>query len=256
MDVRSVARAAKGPVGVLGGGFMISREVKGLCRETGLGPREMYFRGRCGVLGETAADVVTAVCVFFPASHVAESWDGGRKLPVERAVEGYAEACHNWGRRKFGEFAGAGRLADLVTAVNRHASPLGAPLFAGWRALPLPGDDPARLAQALHVLRELRGGLHGCAVLSHGLTPLEAILANPDSSGTPVPGAADVRLVAGFMNWREPYPEPGEEVRERRRRAEEATDEMTAPAFEALDDRERDELAELLAEAQRAAAGR
>ncbi len=49
MDPRDAVVETKAAIGALGGGFMISREVKALCERHGLGPREMYFRGRCGV---------------------------------------------------------------------------------------------------------------------------------------------------------------------------------------------------------------
>jgi hypothetical protein len=50
-------------------------------------------------------------------------------------------------------------------------------LFAGWRALPVPGTDrpKARAQHYLNSLRELRGGLHGGAILAMGLTPAEAV---------------------------------------------------------------------------------
>ena len=51
----------------------------------------------------------------------------------------------------------------------------GAPLFAGWRAQPVPTDRAAAAAHQLNVLRELRGAYHAGAVLAAGLTPREAI---------------------------------------------------------------------------------
>ncbi|MFC7588688.1 hypothetical protein ACFQYP_37020 [Nonomuraea antimicrobica] len=176
-DPRTTAAQVKGPIGRVGGGFMISREAKAVCEEYGLGPREFYFRGRCGVLGECEADVVTSVAVFFPPAHVEESWNGGRKLAVDRAVELYAEVCQAWGRRKLGGHQGCARIAELLSPVVEQASCVGAPLFAGWRAVPLPADPPARAVQLMHVVRELRGGLHANAVIAAGLHPLEATLA-------------------------------------------------------------------------------
>ncbi|WP_240506438.1 SCO6745 family protein [Thermoactinospora rubra] len=243
-DPRTTAAAVKGPIGVLGGGFMISREAKALCEKYGLGPRELYFRGRCGVLGEVHPDVVTSVAVFFPAGHVTESWEGGRKLPVEEAVAAYAGACQDWGRRKLGGFDGCARIAELLEKVVREASVLGAPLFAGWRAVPLPDDPPARAAQLMHLVRELRGGLHAAAVLAAGLHPLEATLA-AEHSGTPF-GQATGEMIARFFQWPEPYPVPSPEVVERRRQVEERTDDLMAPFFAVLTDAEREELAELV----------
>ncbi|MFE3449193.1 hypothetical protein ACFXJ8_09680 [Nonomuraea sp. NPDC059194] len=244
VDSRSTAAAVKGTIGRLGGGFMISREAKQLCERTGLGPRELYFRGRCGVLGEVDADVVTSAAVFFPPGHVRESWEGGRKLAVEEAVELYTAACHAWGRRKLGAVEGCVRIADLLEKVAGGASVLGAPLFAGWRAVPLPDDRVARATQLMHVVRELRGGVHAIAILSKGLDALTAALAT-DHEGTPI-GLSSGRDMARFFTWPEPYPAISEETAARRREAEDLTDELMAPAFAVLTDAERDELVTLM----------
>ncbi|GGS47166.1 hypothetical protein GCM10010156_02360 [Planobispora rosea] len=249
-DPQATAAAVKGTIGRLGGGFMISREVKALCERTGLAPRAMYFRGRCGVLGEVDADVVLAATVFFPAEHVRENWEAGRSLPAGEAVELYTGACHDWGRRRLGGFAGAARLAELLEPVVHNADVLGAPIFAGWRRLPLPGDAPARVTQLMHLVRELRGGLHAVAVLAEGVTPLEAtLLAAHD--GTPL-GLSAGEAVARFFEWPEPYPVPGPETAERRARSEELTDRLMAPAFSVLDEKEAAELVELVRLADRA----
>ncbi|WP_250573777.1 SCO6745 family protein [Nonomuraea sediminis] len=243
-DPRTTAIQVKAPIGQYGGGFMVSREAKALCEEYGLGPRELYFRGRCGVLGECDADVVHSVAVFFPFEHVKESWDGGRKLPVEKAVELYARACQEWGRRKLGGFDGCVRIAELLEPVVARASSVGAPLFAGWRAVPLADDAPARAAQLMHVVRELRGGLHANAVIAAGLDPLEATLAT-DHDATPF-GHASGEMIAKFFRWPEPYAKPSPEAVQRRAEAETVTDELMAPIFAVLSDGESDELIELL----------
>ncbi|WP_246609671.1 SCO6745 family protein [Nonomuraea rhizosphaerae] len=243
-DPRTTAARVKAPIGQYGGGFMVSREAKAVCEEHGLGAREFYFRGRCGVLGECEPDVVTSVAVFFPAAHVEESWLGGRKMPVEQAVELYARACHEWGRRKIGHFDGCARIAELLEPVVRDAPVAGAPLFAGWRAVPLPDDPPARATQLMHVLRELRGALHANAVIAAGLTPLEATLA-AGHDATPF-GQVTGEAIAKFFLWPEPYPQPSPAVVSRRAEVEEATDDLLAPVFSVLNDAESDELIELL----------
>ncbi|MFI6477289.1 hypothetical protein ACIBH1_05110 [Nonomuraea sp. NPDC050663] len=243
-DPRTTAASVKGPIGVLGGGFMISREAKAICEQYELGPRELYFRGRCGVIGETHADVIMSIAHYFPADHVVPNWEGGRKIPVEQAVALYAGICQDWGRRRLGGLDGCARIAALLERVVEAASPLAAPLFAGWRAVPLADDAPARAAQLLHVVRELRGGLHTAAVIASGLTPLEATL-SADHSGTPF-GNSTGEMMAKFFEWPEPYPTITPEVLERRREVEERTDDLMAPSFEVLTETERDELIELL----------
>ncbi|MEV4177639.1 hypothetical protein [Nonomuraea sp. NPDC049709] len=243
-DPRTTAAQVKAPIGQFGGGFMISREAKAVCEEHGLGAREFYFRGRCGVLGECDADVVTSVVVFFPPAHVEESWNGGRKLAVDRAVELYAEVCQAWGRRKLGGYDGCARIAELLQPVVDRASSVGAPLFAGWRAVPLAPDPPARAVQLMHVVRELRGGLHANAVLAAGLRPLEATLAT-EHDATPF-GQTTGELIAKFFTWPEPYDKPGPDVVARRAAVEETTDDLMADVFSVLTDSESDELIELL----------
>ncbi|MFG1943576.1 hypothetical protein [Nonomuraea sp. NPDC048826] len=243
-DPRTTAVQVKGPIGQYGGGFMISREAKAACEEYAMGPREFYFRGRCGVLGECEADVVAAVAVFFPVEHVRESWEGGRKMPVEQAVELYAGACQEWGRRKLGGYDGCARIAELLEKVAEAASPIGAPLFAGWRTVPLAGDPPARAAQLLHVLRELRGGLHANTVLAAGMDPLDATL-TAAHDGTPL-GDRSGQMVAQFLQWPEPYPTPGPELIARRAAVENATDDLMAQVFSVLNSDESDELIGLL----------
>ncbi|MGW0806820.1 SCO6745 family protein [Nonomuraea sp. NPDC002799] len=243
-DPRTTAAQVKAPIGQFGGGFMISREAKAVCEEYSLGAREFYFRGRCGVLGECDADVVDSVAVFFPPEHVEASWNGGRKIAVERAVELYAEVCRAWGRRKLGGYEGCARIAELLEPVVARAPSAGAPLFAGWRAVPLPDDAPARAVQLMHVVRELRGGLHANAVIAAGLSPLEATLATGHDA-TPF-GQTTGEMIAKFFTWPEPYTTPGPEVVARRAVVEEVTDDLMATVFSALDDGESDELIELL----------
>ncbi|WP_223167959.1 SCO6745 family protein [Nonomuraea sp. SYSU D8015] len=243
-DPRTTAVQVKAPIGQFGGGWMISREAKAVCDEHGLGARELYFRGRCGVLGECDADVVASIAVFFPYQHVEESWNGGRKIPVEQAVELYAEACRTWGRRKLGGHDGCARIAELLERVVERAPSTGAPLFAGWRTVPLADDPPARATQLMHCVRELRGGLHANAVIAAGLHPLEATLA-ADHDATPF-GHATGEMIAKFFTWPEPYDTPSPEVVARRAAAEERTDDLMAPMFSVLDDAESDELIRLL----------
>ncbi|MCW2899329.1 MAG: uncharacterized protein JWO67_1594 [Streptosporangiaceae bacterium] len=250
-DTRAIAAAVQDPIGGIGGAFMISREAKEYGRETGLDGWSPYLRGRCGVLGEVDADVVAAAVGFFPPSVVREGWEAGRGLPAEKAAHRYATVCQEFGRRKLagGEEAGMGRLAELLEAIVVRADVIGTPLAAGWRAMPLPSDAPARVVQLAHVLRELRGGLHLVAVLSSGLTPLQSVLT---SRSALVPSGEDN---ARFFGWPEPYTKPSADVRRRRTIAEQLTDGLMAPAFAGLRDDEASELIALLGKMSRLAFG-
>ena len=57
---------------------------------------------------------------------------------------------------------------------------------------------------------------------------------------------------AAFFGWSEPLPAATDELRSRRARAEELTDELVSPAYAVLDDSAADELVALLGDAQSA----
>jgi hypothetical protein len=129
-----------------------------------------------------------------------------------------------------------GRLARLLGAVSGAASPAGAPLFAGWAAMEEPSSPKALTLHRLQLLRELRGALHGCAVLAEGLTPLEAL-----SVRTP--------FMAALFGWGEPLPD-AETHKAAWERAEAGTDRAMARHLAVLSEAELDELAELSLAAQ------
>ncbi len=233
MDLEAYAGRVATPIVSGGGAFMLHPDTTARGEAIGLDLGGFYGLGRGGVLGDVDADVVIAAFAFFEPGLVRAIWDGARQkmTPAEGATK-YAEACVAWGRDHLADVDGLDELATLLDTVSRAASPIGAPLFAGWRAMPLPDDAPGRAMQLLHVLRELRGGLHICAVLAAGLSPTEALMiANPDS----VP----------LFGWSAPYPDP-EPHRAAHAEAEATTNRLVAPAFAVLDDAERDRLAAIL----------
>lgn len=235
-DVFYAARVRPG-VGSLGGAFFLSAQAKQAGRDLGLKGWPTYFVGRCGVLGPVDAEVVASICGFFPAAFVRKSWEQGLEIDLTLAVEVYLRACHDWGREHLADFAEVDRLADLAEQAVDGASSVGAPLFAGWRSLPRPEDGPARVAQAMTTLRELRGGLHLAAVLGSGLSPREAIVAGPG-------GPAN----AAFFGWAEVDIDEDrfELVNAARAEAERRTDRMVAGSWLALELGERAEFATLL----------
>ncbi|MEU4316847.1 hypothetical protein [Nocardia sp. NPDC024068] len=228
----------------LGGGFQFSREARAYAAETGvdnfIGP---YTRGRGGALGEVDAEVVTAAFGFFPPHSVRAAWESV-PMPATTAALRYAAACQEFGRRKLGGLADVDRLAALLEKVVTAADPSAVPLFAGWRALPLPEDAAGRAQQLIYVLRELRGGLHLLAVRAAGITPLQAVLI----AGSPLnDGPGQARL----YGWPEPFEEITDEVRAAWQRAEAVTDDLIAPAFAALDDADSADLVRLLGAAHK-----
>ncbi len=78
----------------------------------------------------------------------------------------------------------------------------------------------------------MRGALHGAAVLTVGLRPVEALVVRaPD--------------LAGAFGWTEPFPEP-EPLHERWALAEARTDRMLGKHIALLDEHERPELVAVL----------
>jgi hypothetical protein len=98
--------------------------------------------------------------------------------------------------------------------------------------MPEPAEPEAQFLQRCNALRELRGALHGAAVLTVGLRPVEAI-------------AARVRNVSDVYGWPEPYPDPTP-LLERWKLAEARTDRMVGRSYAALDEPERAELVDRL----------
>jgi hypothetical protein len=111
----------------------------------------------------------------------------------------------------------------------------------GWRRLPLPSEPRALAVHHLNGLRELRGALHGGATLATGLTPLEAVLVKQP-------------YMAPMFGWAEPHPDVSA-LSDRWQEAEDGTNRAIATAFATLDEAEREELAALVEQLQKAAAG-
>ncbi|MEU1426291.1 hypothetical protein ABZ412_04335 [Nocardia sp. NPDC005746] len=236
----SVASAVKDQIQQIGGGFMFSREARSFAESTGVpGFLPGYTRGRGGVLGDVDADVVTAAFGFFRPEAIRQAWESTAAMSAEAGAAGYLKACQDFGRRKLADFDDSGRLAELLLPVVAAANPVGVPLFAGWRALPLAEDAPGLVLQLIHILRELRGGLHLIGVLGSGLTPLQAVLI----AGSPLkPGPDQARN----FGWPEPFDEITAELKGRWMQAEQITEDLIAPAFAVLDDKQGDELVALL----------
>lgn len=195
-----------------------------------------YFAGRGGVLGDVDADVICAAMGYWHPGMVRKMWDRGVAVAgAEEASRRYARACVLWAEAHLDGLENADRLAELAEKVVTGVDVGGLPLFAGWRAVPLPDDGPARALHLAHVMREWRGAMHLAATTAAGLRPLEAILTNegPDQ--------------ARFFGWRDELPDCSH-LADRQVRAQEMTDLQAATGYEeTLTPEERAEFAELVA---------
>ncbi|HEY8480914.1 MAG TPA: hypothetical protein VIL71_13895 [Spirillospora sp.] len=243
LSAMDTVRAADKIIHDIGSTWMLDKETWEHGKRNGYAnPFAHYFAGRCGVLGDVDADVVYAVLGWFAPNLVRPMWEEGIAVAGAReATRRYALALADWGREHVPEDP---RLCELGERVVEAAEGSGLPLFSGWRAEPLPDDGPARLTHVLHLLRELRGGLHLVATTAMGLSPLEAVLAaNPPER-------------ARFLGWQGDLPDCGH-LKKRREEAEELTDRLCAAAYErALSPAERAEFAERVGRTGEAVLGR
>ena len=230
------AAAVKDPIGAWGFTWMSDSGVRERGKaELGLRGRPLYHLGRGGAMGDVTVEVVIAAEAFWPPEVVRKAWTDGRAVAEPLvAARFYAEQCSAVFRERYGDRPGLPRLVELLEPVVDSASALGAPLFAGWRALPRPDDAAGRAGLLLNVIREHRGSVHAAAVAAVGLGPLQAIMAGSY-------GEANAR----FFEWPEPYPD-GAQFRPRWDAAEDLTSAAAGLPYDALSARERGELVELI----------
>jgi Helix-turn-helix family len=231
-----VAAAAKSIVLELGNAFSNDPRTMRRAREIGVTGWSFYVAGRGGALGDVRADTVTAAMGFIAPSAVRDGWDAARRVapPMEIASQSLAECCR-WGQEHLAEVPGVERFIELAERIVVGAEAAAMPLFAAWRAMPIPDDSPgARAAVLLHMLREHRGGAHLIAIRASSLSPIEAIIAGPDGEAG-----------ATAFGWQPPYPVFEPLVR-KRVWAEALTDRIAGEAYRFLDAADRGEFLRLL----------
>jgi predicted NAD-dependent protein-ADP-ribosyltransferase YbiA (DUF1768 family) len=178
------------------------------------------------VLGDVEAPVVASAFGYFEPGLVRRIWDSGRQIVAPReAARAHLSCAHRFGRERYGGVGDLSPFCAAAEAVVAAADPAGLALFAGIAAEPLPEDPPARAAQLLSVLRELRGSTHLLAVVATGLSPRVAhYLGRPDFFSS--------------FGWKEDdVPVVDEAARARYTEARVLTDRLLLPAYGALDDR-------------------
>ena len=245
MDAVTVARSMRGSIGMLAMPWLMADTTNQKAAEAGM-PAGVgaYAIGRMGVLGDCPPDNVVAAAYFWNPDTMRQAVADGRAgmSPAEGAAI-YARICQEWGEEHLAGFDGVLRLGELCQKVVKHASPLGAPTFVGWRDMPLPEPGAGRTFQLCQTMRELRFGRHAVAVQASGMTPLEAILSGPAGEWN-----------AEFFGWPKPYPDVAD-LGDEREAIEAHTDRLHAPDFETLTDDERADLRELAKGARAHASG-
>ena len=203
--------------------FMVEGATYERGAELGFQGADFYTGGRGGVLGDVHGDVVAAAFVFFEPGHVREGWDrAGAVTDRATAAAEFAACGYQWARHHLtGEDLDV--VAELGTKVVQAANPALAPIFAAWRALPVPTDRAAAAFHQLNALRELRNAMHGAAILTAGLSSVEAV-------------AVRAPEMAALFGWQE-LPQAGE-LEPRWAKAEVATDIAMAHVLSVLSDDE------------------
>ena len=185
MNPEQAATATAAAISSIGSKFMLDGNTYAKGAALGFNGIDFYAAGRGGVLGDVDADVVAAGFVFFNPVTVRAAWDGSRPvMPRAKSARAWAECGHAWGEANLPDDLDAIRLAELAGRVISAASPGGAPVFAGWRALDVPSSPKAAALHQANGLRELRMARHGCAVIAQGIDPADAVRhKNPHMTG-------------------------------------------------------------------------
>lgn len=239
MTTAETARSIAGPVNDLGGRFMLDGATYLRGAELGFAGLDFYVCGRAGVLGEVDADTVVAELGFFEPDRVRADWVAGAAVMPPRAAAQEFMACgHAWGRDHLPADLPARRLAELVGRIvdgtgTAGTSTAGLGLFRAWSRVPWPDDDPATALHALHLLRELRGGIHVRAAQEAGLDPHTAVIVRAGEG------------MAALFGWTAPHPDP-EPARAAWDAVEQVTSERAATTLEVLDKAEQAELVDLV----------
>lgn len=196
-----------------------------------------YVAGRGGVLGDDARpETVAAALGLISPDAVRAGWEAARKAgPATVAASRLAE-CARWGDERLAATRQTETLVSLAERVIVAADPVGMPLFAASRALPVPdGGLGARLAVLVHLLFEFRAGALLLAVRACGLTPVEAIIAGPEGEEEAI-----------TFGWHPPFP-PRTSLMLRYNYAEAIADRVVGQAYATLSGPERREFVRLLA---------
>ena len=236
MTPEQAAANAKTGLSTIVGAFAQSPQTLRRARLLGLSGWAYHVSARAGALGEVRPETVAAAIGFIAPEAVIDGWEATAKTsaPLEVATWHLHELC-KWGIEQLGGFPRLHRLLELSGRVVAAVDHTGLPLFAAWRAMPVPDQAPgAQVAVMLHLLHEHRLGVHLVAIRASGLTPLQAIIAGPEG---------ETGAVA--FGWQPPYPPAGPIVR-RLMWAESVSDALAGQAYAALETAERVELVGLL----------
>ena len=232
----------------------------------GVHPAAGYFASRAAVFGAVGAGPVIAAFYNFNPDLVRRAlpsaWEKATPAAVLAARMDAADAAL---RRGLGDAVDAPEVAEAADLARRAADSAaswaeGRPLYAAHADLPWPVEPHLRLFHAQTLLREFRGDGHVAALLTAGISGLDALILHVAS------GEADVRFLRPTRGWsRDQWAAAIDRLRERglvtggdgdgpalteagrelRAGVEATTDRLAEPAYEVLGEDGRVRLAEL-----------
>jgi len=153
-----------------------------------------YFAFRAAPLGPVPAGPVVAAFAGFQPAMVAKALPDAWSRTTPQACLEARERVSAAALRDTGADPGAcDRAAAILGPVAAAADPTGRPLFAANAAVAPSGDALGRLWQLATTLREHRGDGHIAAMVSEGITGLEAHLLQAAAGRFPQPVIRQVR---------------------------------------------------------------
>lgn len=187
----TIARRTWRTVEPIHGMIYFSPEAAAEYEALGLTGRLGYFASRAAPMGTVPAEVVIATFYNFrPAlvrASIPEAWLlATRDQILDARVRGADAAL----RRSLPDAIGSPEIAEAATLARRAAMIAcehldGRPLFAGHASLPWPDETHLVLWHAQTLLREFRGDGHIAALVTAGLSGLEAAITHVATGEVP-----------------------------------------------------------------------
>lgn len=173
---------------------------------TGLRPGRMtYFASRSAPMGAVTAGTVAATFYNFNpalvAKYVPRAWT---LASPEKVLEARWEAADIVLRRLLGDAVSAAEVAEaaeLAREATEACAPEGRPLYAGHAGLAWPSEPHLVLWHAVTLLREYRGDGHIAALVSNGVSGLDALITHTATGKGFLPAAAKASRGWSDQEW-------------------------------------------------------
>ena len=209
-----------------------------------------YFPARAAAMGAVSWPVVQATFYNFSALAVQFGMAGvWEKVTTQQVLDARYRGVERALRRLCGDLLDGPDVAEALTLARtacEGCTPYGRPLYAGNAGLAWPAEPHLALWHAITLLREFRGDGHIAALVSEGVTGLEAAVlhvaqgdlwtrrplqASRAYSDDEWDGAIAQMQERGWLDEQGAFTEQG---RASRQRVEDATDVLALPAWERI----------------------